>query len=169
MTIILTIIFTLLAVYLTIRPYLPAPLAAGLLLVSLYISSPGLIPQSVLIGWTCLALAATITDILRPHQISKATNGTVYISVGSLAGMLIGMSMLTHPVMLYTSVGALLGAFVGMLLFGRSNAGRAMHFPSPSFRRYAVAKIVSIAATYAVVGVSFYCLVLLYYPQSLVK
>ncbi len=153
--IILSILSAATAVFFTVRPYITAPIPAYLALCFLKLSNIVYISNSVMIGWGLIAALTVLIDLLQPQQLSKATNGTFYISTGAMAGMAVGFSTMSVNSCMWAIIGAIAGAVFGAIIYGRSAAAIPLQFPSARFRRYALAKIFPIAVTWSLLAILF--------------
>lgn len=150
--IILTVLLAFVAVFFTIRPYVPAVLPAYLAMWTLKLSGTVILPQSVLIGWGAVALIMTIIEYMQTSPVAKATNGTIYISIGALLGTAVALSSITLNTTIWVVAGALIGSLFGAMVYGRTRSAAALQFPSRQFWLYAMAKIYPCFVAYSILG-----------------
>ena len=163
--IILSIICAVTAIAFTIRPYITAPIPAYISLWLLKFSDTVYISNSILIGWGLVTAVTVLIDIMQPQQISKATNGTIYISIGAMAGMIVGLSTLSVDSCMWAVTGAIAGAIFGTIIYGRSASAAPLQFPSARFRRYALAKIFPVAVTWSLLAILIFSWLVRYYSH----
>ena len=154
MNIVLLIIgILLLAVSLvfTARQSLPSAVVAWTALVTLHFSVYICLPVSTFVFWGAAALIATAIGFLSPKgEPDKSLQGNLYITLGSLAGLLVGMSVDASVMILC----AIIGAIFGELAYTRTPKGCWIKFPSSVFIHYFCAKGLNIIVTIAIIGIA---------------
>ena len=124
-------------IYLCIRPYVPSVIASYGGLWLLQWSGAVSVPAQALGYWGAMVFLVFTISSLQSPALTKATQGTVPITLTSLAGMVVGLSLASYAALL---VGAVGGAVAGGIFFARTPKGAALHFPSKRFLQYLCAK-----------------------------
>lgn len=146
--IILAFVCILIGVAGSVLPVLPGPPVAYLGLWLAQWSRYCDFSTSFLI-WTGVAmLIVSVLDNVLPAYITQKTGGSRYATIGTIAGMLIGLFL--SPVGMF--LGMLAGAFLGELLFARQNAGTAVKAAFGAFTGFLLGTGMKI----------FYCFFLIY-------
>ncbi len=158
---ILAILLAALSVWFSARPYLPPYLTAyGALWLLKWsgVVHPG---TWLMTSWGIAAAIMLVIDLAQPKAISKATNGLLQMSVGALAGTMVGLCAVSY---VWMAVGAVAGTVVGVLAFMRTPSGQALGVGSPQFFRYIPAKFFPVAVTYCLLGIFALLLIMAYAP-----
>lgn len=107
-------------------------------------------PSVMLSYWGVMTMVVIIIVSLLPQPLVKATQGMPHITVGSVAGMLVGAAVGYAPMI----VGAFLGAAAGCVVFARTPKGSALGFPSARFVQYFCAKGLPAVVTVSLLGIA---------------
>lgn len=126
----------------------PALSYAGLLLLSLaHKDGFQLLPinTTILMGWFAMTLVVMIIVMLQPEAVRRQTRGTVYMIIGAVAGLAVGLLGFTFSAslsLLYAIMvaGVIAGTFCGFLLYTRTPEGAPVSPGSGNFFRYLLAK-----------------------------
>lgn len=137
------------ALWLTIRPYIPAAVAAYAAMWTLRLG--GVIHPStwMLASWGAVAAIVLIIDTMQPRPLARATNGLPYMSTGALVGTAVGLITVSY---VWTLLGAAAGAVMASMAYSRTPAGRSLDFPSQRFFSYTLAKCLPLIAAYGIMG-----------------
>lgn len=158
---IIAILLAACSLWLSCRPYLPAYMTAYAALWLLKWSGAAQPGSWLLTSWGIAAAIVLIIDLAQPRAISKATNGLTYMSVGALAGTMVGLCAVSY---VWMAVGAVAGTVFGILIYMRTPAGMALGFASPQFFRYIPAKFFPVVVTYCLLGIFALLLIMAYAP-----
>ncbi len=144
------ILLMLLSLYLCVRPHIPAVIAAygGLWLMQW--SELLVFPSVMLSYWGVMTMIVVIIVSMLPQPVVKATQGMRHITVGALAGMLLGATIGYAPMI----IGAFAGALAGCVVFARTPKGSVLRFPSARFVQYFCAKGLPAVVTVSLVGIA---------------
>lgn len=145
------------------RPILaPALSYLGLACVSFCATPEGYpwVPVSwtMLVCWLCMSLVVMLATMMQPEAIRRQTRGMGYMTVGGIAGMILGLLGVTFGVSINTLYGIMIvatvgGIFFGFLLYSNTPDGRAIGIKSGHFFRYLLAKGFPAAVTLMQIGV----------------
>lgn len=114
--------------------------------------------NSLLVSWLCITLVVMLAVILQNPAIRMQSRGIWYMTLGGLAGMLVGLACislistlsLAYALML---IGAAAGIVIGAILFTNTPAGRGVAPATGNFFRYTLAKGFPILVTVAQLGI----------------
>lgn len=148
-------------IWMCIRPYVPPMLPAYAALWLIRISDTATAPTSLMMSWGIIVIVLLLIDFIQPQAIAKATNGTVFLTVGALAGTSVGLIAMSQ---LGVVGGAVAGVFLGGLAYSRGASGRSLAFPSVRFFQYLCAKGFPIAVTVSLIGVCTLLWIVRNYP-----
>lgn len=117
------------------------------------------INSTILMGWMVMTIAVMFIVILQPEAVRRQTRGTLYMIVGAVAGMavgLLGFSFSTNLQLLYAAMiaGVVVGIFCGFLLYTRTPEGAPVAPRSGNFFRYLLAKGFPTGITVMQIGVA---------------
>ena len=156
--VILAVLLFGVSVLLLFRREMLGPVAAFLAFGPVYLS--GQLPMNVnmLVTWLCLTLVVTGVSALQPMAVMSQTRGMGYMSLGALAGMIVGMMAysLSHSLGFVYSMmclGVLAGVFLGYLLFTRTPKGMELSMSRSRFFSYLLAKGFPVAVSAMMLGV----------------
>lgn len=159
--ILISVALICLSLLLTVRPYIPSPIPAYVAMWTLRWAGAVIMPQSLLIGWGAVTAVMVLIEYMQPPAISKATNGTVYMSVGALTCTPVAVSaMPASATLVWIVAGAIGGALAGAVVYGRTRAAAPLQFPSRRFWNYTVAKIFPTAITYTLLGLIAFSIII---------
>lgn len=121
---------------------------------------------TILTGWLCITLVVMLITIMEPEPVRRQTRGMLYMIIGALVGLAIGLLGFTFTQnlhMLYASmvVGVIAGVFFGFLLYTNTPAGRPVGIGSGNFFKYLLAKGFPTAITVMQLGVLFVLIIAL--------
>ena len=144
------ILFMLSSLYFCVRPHIPAviPAYGGLWL--LQWSGMMAFPSVMMSYWGIMAVVVIIIVSMLPQPVVKATRGMAHITVGAVAGMLIGATIGYAPMI----VGAFAGAFAGCMVFVRTPKGKALGLLTSRFVQYFCAKGLPVVVTVSILGIA---------------
>lgn len=110
--------------------------------------------------WFCGAAAMIVQglEVLLPGRIIRMRLGVGYMTVASIAGLLIGL-LISPNVML---IGGIVGLIAGGMAFSFTPQGRTLEFPSRRFVSYLCAKGFTLIITLSIIAES---LMLLYFTR----
>lgn len=161
MSVILAILAVLLmagAFILLFKKEMLGPVAAFLAMSAVYFS--GLLPMNanMLITWLCLTLIVTGVSAMQSPAVMAQTRGMGYITIGAIAGMVVGLlgfsvSETLGTVYAMMSIGVLAGCFFGYFLFTRTPNGRQLSYSRSRFFAYLLAKGFPVAISVMQLGV----------------
>lgn len=114
--------------------------------------------NGLLVSWLCITLVTMLIIILQDPEIRIQSRGVLYMAIGGVAGMLVGLACislistlnLAYALMI---IGAAAGVFLGFLLFSNTPRGRAVAPGSGNFFRYLLAKGFPTLITVAQLGI----------------
>ena len=144
-----------------IRPYIPPTLPAYAALWVLRTSGEIVVPDSFMMSWGIVVIILLLIDYIQPSAITKATNGTVYFTVGALTGTVVGLTAMSQTAIV---VGAVIGVALGGLAYSRSDSGRILAFPSVRFFQYLCAKGFPAIVALSIIGVGALLWIIRHYP-----
>lgn len=103
------------------------------------------INTTILMGWFLMTVVVMLIVILQPEAVRRQTRGTVYMIIGAITGMAIGLLGFTFSdnlQLLYGAMiaGVIVGIFCGFLLYTRTPEGAPVAPGSGNFFRYLLAK-----------------------------
>ena len=143
--------FLAVSVFFMIRQKLPAYIFAFMALCILHISTAICLPVSTFIFWGIASLIVLVIDLLSPKGDPDGSwYGNLYLAVGALAGLFIGMSIDAAIMILCTIIGTAFGQFA----YSRTPKGCWVKFPSSIFIHYFCAKGFKVIATTAMIGIA---------------
>ncbi|MCM1021615.1 MAG: hypothetical protein NC343_05460 [Muribaculum sp.] len=160
---IIAIIMAVASLLLSCRPYVPAYIVAYASLWVLRWSDMAHPGNWLLASWGIVVAIMLAIELAQPKALTKATNGLVYMSVGALAGTMVGLCAATY---LWMVVGAAVGTLFGTLVYMRTPAGEALGFASPQFFRYVPAKFFPTVITYCLLGIFVLLLLMRFAPAT---
>lgn len=113
---------------------------------------------TILTTWLCMTLLVMFTVYLQPVPVRRQTRGMIYIIVGGITGLavgLLGFTFTTSPGLIYSCMilGTVVGIFLGFLMYTNTPEGRPVGFSSGNFFRYLLAKGFPTAITLMQLGV----------------
>lgn len=103
---------------------------------------------ATLIFWGVAAAIVVMLNILLPKNVANSRLGVNWLAVGSVAGMLVGLTM-GHAAMV---IGAVVGMLFGGVAFAKTPKGSALGFPSSKFFNYLCAKGLPMVVTVSIIG-----------------
>lgn len=139
----------------------PALSYCGMLIIS-FAKSDGypIVPLStgLTLSWLAITLIIMLIIILQNPAIRQQSRGVLYMTLGALAGMcigLLGFSLSSSLQLLYALmiIGTAVGIYLGMLVFTSTPDGAAVRPTSGHFFRYLLAKGFPILITVAQIGI----------------
>lgn len=133
----------------SIKPIIPGVLVSYLGLWMFKWSHFFYIPQSTLTFWGIATLIILGIDFLSQKDKSASLTGPVYIGIGSLAGMVLGM-LFDYSMII---VGSFIGSVLGEFAFSKTPMGKNLTFPSSVFIHYFCAKGLRIIIATSILGV----------------
>lgn len=103
------------------------------------------INTTILMGWFLMTVVVMLIVILQPEAVRRQTRGTVYMIIGAITGMAVGLLGFTFSdnlQLLYGAMiaGVIVGIFCGFLLYTRTPEGAPVAPGSGNFFRYLLAK-----------------------------
>lgn len=153
---ILSILLAGVALFLTLRPFVPSTFIAYLSLWMVKWSGVVAVPEVMLIFWGIATLLTLVINNSLPRQASKSFAGAAYISGGSLAGMLVGL-ISSYQLMI---IGAAVGALFGAMAYSRTPQGNTIKKPASRFIQYVAAKGLPTVITISLIGIVIQLLIL---------
>lgn len=133
----------------SIKPVIPGVLVSYIGLWMFKWSHFFYIPQSTLTFWGIAILIILGIDFLSQKDKSQSLTGPIYIGIGSLAGMILGM-LFDYSMII---VGAFIGSVLGEFAFSKTPLGKNLTFPSSVFIHYFCAKGLRIIIATSMLGV----------------
>lgn len=117
------------------------------------------INTTILMGWFVMTLMVMIIVMLQPETVRRQTRGTVYMIIGAVTGMavgLLGFTVSDNLQIRYAAMiaGVIVGIFCGFLLYTRTPEGNPVAPGSGNFFRYLLAKGFPTAITVMQLGVA---------------
>lgn len=121
----------------------------------------------ILISWLCITVVVMLTTLMQPNVVNKARRGMGYMTVGALAGMvvgLLGLSISESVSMRYSImvVATAIGTFFGYLMYTNTPTGRMDRPGHKSFFGYLLAKGFPTAITIMQAGTALVIALALY-------
>lgn len=103
------------------------------------------INTTILMGWFLMTVVVMLIVILQSEAVRRQTRGTVYMIIGAITGMAVGLLGFTFSdnlQLLYGAMiaGVIVGIFCGFLLYTRTPEGAPVAPGSGNFFRYLLAK-----------------------------
>lgn len=100
---------------------------------------------TMLTGWLCMTLVVMFACYLQPPAVRAQTKGWGYMTVGALAGMVVGLLGSSFAVSVSILYGVMIlatiaGIFLGFLLYTNTPDGRPVAPRSGHFLKYLLAK-----------------------------
>lgn len=142
-------VFIAAGIYLSFKPIFPGAAAAftGLLLGSI----SGLVPVASkgLWIWGTTAVVAMALFYMVPAHISRSGRGQAWMSLGALAGCMVGAAMNS---MIAIVISTVVGITFGALVYSRSHKGAEIAADPGLFLNYVLAKGLPMAVTYSITG-----------------
>lgn len=135
--------------FFSIRPFIPGVMVSYLGLWMFKWSHFFYIPQSTLTFWGIATLIILGIDFLSPKDKLESSTGPVYMGIGALTGMALGI--LIDPSMII--VGTFIGSILGELAFSKTPRGKDLTFPTSIFIHYFCAKGLRIIIATSMLGV----------------
>ncbi len=163
---IIGLLFMASSLFLLIRPYFPSAVTAyaGLWFMKWsHIIHTG---DWLMTSWGIAVAIVLIIDILQPRQLSCCTNGMVYIGVGAIVGMMVGMTGFSY---LWMVVGAAVGVIAGGYVYARTPAGKPIGFPSAQFFQYLCAKGLPAIVTVSIIGIAVMLWIIERHPVATIQ
>lgn len=142
--------------------YAPALSYAAMWIISFAKSSDGHylfpLPNSLIFSWMAITLAVMMVIVLQNPDIRMQSRGIWYMTIGGLAGMMVGLACLTITSIMNLAyalmiIGAAAGIIIGFLLFTRTPQGQLVKPGSGHFFRYLLAKGFPVLITVAQLGI----------------
>ena len=159
--IILAVAVMAFGIWMCVKPYFPTALAAYAGLWILKASGAIDASASLMTAWGIAVIILLLIDYMQPPAISKATNGTMFFTIGAMAGTAVGLNFMSQAgIVICVAAGVVFGG----LAYSRSVSGRALRFPSVRFFQYLCAKGFPIAVTFSIIGVAVLLWVIRHYP-----
>lgn len=140
----------------------------ALLMLSLAMTGEGypIVPLSsgMTISWLSITLVVTAIIVLQNPAIRQQSRGTLYVLLGALAGMAVGLLGYTFSASLNLLYGIMIvataaGAALGLLIFSNTPEGRPIAPGSGNFLKYLLAKGFPALITVAQLGIA--CVILI--------
>lgn len=153
---ILSILLAGVALFLTLRPFVPSTFIAYLSLWMVKWSGVVAVPEVMLIFWGIATLLTLVINNSLPRQASKSIAGAAYISGSSLAGMLVGL-ISSYQLMI---IGAAVGALFGAMAYSRTPQGSTIKKPASRFIQYVASKGLPTIITISLIGIVIQLLIL---------
>jgi len=144
------IIMLLLGIYLCIRPHIPSVIASYGGIWLLQWSDILDFPSVMLSYWGIMVVIVVTILSMLPPTLVKATQGLVPMTVTSVAGMALGLTMGYAPMI----VGAAVGTVAGAVFFSRTPKGAGLGFPSSRFLQYLCAKGFPVVISVSLTGIA---------------
>ena len=122
---------------------------------------------TILTGWLCMTIVVMAATVMQPLDLRKRPEGTAYLVIGALAGMVLGLLGYSAGESVTMKYGIMIvataaGVFMGYVLFGNTPAGRALRAGSGNMLRMLPAKGFPIAITVMQIGVALVLALALY-------
>lgn len=150
MLLIAGVLCMLLSLLLMVRPYVPAAIASYIALCLLHWSYYISVTESTFIFWGIATLLLMTIARMQPREdVKKSQSSNIYITVGALAGMLLGMTVSASILVLGVAVGAVLG----LMAFVNTPKCKALGFSPSTFIHYFCAKGLPIVVAMAMNGI----------------
>lgn len=136
-----------------------APVAAFLGLVTLFFSDLLPLNVNIIITWLALTLVTVGVSVMQPPAVMSQRRGVGYMTVGALAGMVLGLPGMTmivdslNAVYALMVVGVIIGVFLGYFLYTRTPRGRQLRATRSRFVSYMLAKGAPVAIVVMQLGV----------------
>ena len=144
--IILAVAVMAFGIWMCVKPYFPAALAAYAGLWILKASGAIDASASLMTAWGIAVIILLLIDYMQPPAMAGTAVGLNFMSQ---AGIVICVAA---------------GVVFGGLAYSRSVSGRALGFPSVRFFQYLCAKGFPIAVTFSIIGVAVLLWVIRHYP-----
>lgn len=152
------------------RKIVCSPLFSFLALLMLSLATTGegypIVPLSsgMTISWLSITLVVTAIIVLQNPAIRQQSRGTLYVLLGALAGMAVGLLGYTFSASLNLLYGIMIvataaGAALGLLIFSNTPEGRPIAPGSGNFLKYLLAKGFPALITVAQLGIA--CVILI--------
>ncbi|MDE5551940.1 MAG: hypothetical protein K2M03_02630 [Muribaculaceae bacterium] len=127
------------------------------------------VTNSLLYSWLAITLIIMMVIVMQSAAIRIQSRGVWYMTVGAVAGMLIGLACLTVTSIMTLAyalmiIGTAAGIVIGYLLFTNTPSGQMIKPGTGNFFRYLLAKGFPILITVAQLGI---ILVIITYRTSL--
>lgn len=121
----------------------------------------------ILLSWLSITIVVMVVTLMQPNVVRKSSRGVGYITVGSIAGMvvgLLGLSVTEDITMRYSVmvVACAAGTFFGYLMYTNTPTGRMDRPGHQSFFGYLLAKGFPTAITVMQIGVALVLWLALY-------
>ena len=136
-----------LTLVLLFKPRYPAAVPAYASLLALHASTYIYLTTSTLVFWGCAALLVALLHMLLPKgepAASRASN--LYVGLGALAGLAVGIAVSARIV--------ILGTFLGLFAYSRTPKGSWLKFPTFTFIQYFCAKGLPAIVAVAIIGIA---------------
>lgn len=159
--VILAILLAACSLWTCIRPYMPPTLPAYAALWVLRSSGEIVVPGSFMMSWGIAVIILLLIDYIQPRAIAKATNGTIYFTVGALTGTIVGLTAMSQTAIV---AGAAAGVVLGGLAYSGSDHGRMLAFPSARFFQYLCAKGFPAIVALSIIGIGALLWIIRHYP-----
>jgi len=137
------------AIALSYRRIIAALSAAGIALILVFANMA--VSIGTLIFWIAAAAIAAVIVRLLPEPVGKSNAGVPFMATGAIAGMMVGLTLHTAAAPV---IGSAAGVLFGALIFGNTQSGREMEFPSTRYFNYVLAKGLPLVVAISVVGIS---------------
>lgn len=139
------------AALLTFKPKLPAALFAYCGMLSLHFGGHIYLTSNALATWSIATLIVAWLFMMQPKGEPKSSLlSNIYVGLGSLAGLLVGLAIDPRFMLLCLC----LGAIFGFAAYCKTPAGRWLKFPTLTFIQYFCNKCLPIVITFAMIGIS---------------
>ncbi len=101
--------------------------------------------NTMLLSWLCMTLVIMFIVMLEPEPVRRQTKGTGYITVGAIAGMVVGLLGFTFSSQISLLYGimalcTIAGIYLGFLMYTRTPEGAPVAPGSGRFMKYLLAK-----------------------------
>ena len=139
------------AAVLSFKPKLPAALFAYCGMLALHFGGHIYLTSSALASWSIATLIVAWLFLMQPKGEPKSSQlANIYVGLGSLAGLLVGLAVNARFMLLCLC----LGAIFGFAAYCKTPAGRWLKFPGLTFIQYFCNKCLPIVITFAMIGIS---------------
>ncbi len=135
--------------YFCIRPILPGSLFTYFGMWFFKWSHIIWIDQNTLIFWGIITLLVLGVNFLQRKEDSRFHLGNVYLLIGTIAGMLIGIALGEH----FMVAAAWIGTIIAQFAFAKTPKGRPLLFSASNFISYFCAKGIHILIVVSMVGI----------------
>lgn len=139
------------AVALTFKPKLPAAVFSYCGMLALHYGAYIYLTDNALVCWTVATLIVIGLFVMQPKGEPKSSKqANIYVGLGSLAGLLVGLALDARVMLLCLCIGAIFG----FMMYAKTPAGRWLKFPTLTFIQYFCNKCLPIIIAMAMLGIS---------------